>query len=112
MRVAFHKQVSWFKPVLAGLLALLMLAMTLVSASNRLHSHFHAGDDHGHESIPCPVCSIAKGQVDAPVVPVSEVFASLSVAWTLPADSAVIPTPVEFLTVLSRGPPASGSSQS
>jgi hypothetical protein len=89
----------------------LFLGMTLISASERLHLQLHAaGEDHGHS--PCAVCAIVKGQVDSPVVPVSEVFASLSVAWTLPSVQAIAPAAIDLSVAPSRGPPAAVSSQS
>jgi hypothetical protein len=105
------RKLELLKPVLAGLLAVLFLAMTLIGANDRLHLQLHAADgDHGHS--PCAVCAIVKGQVDTPVVLVSEVFASLSVAWTLPSYQAVAPAAVDLSAAPSRGPPASVSSQS
>lgn len=98
------------KPVLAGLLAALMLLLTLASASSWLHDQLHSGGSHGQT--PCAVCALAKGQLDAPLVTVSEVFASLSVAWTLPAPQIIAPAAIDLSVASSRGPPASVSSQS
>jgi len=105
------RKLSSLKPVLAGLLAVLFLGITLIGASERLHLQLHAADgEHSHS--PCAVCAIVKGQVDAPVVTVSEVFASLSVAWTLPSVQAVTPVAIDFSVAPSRGPPVPVSSQS
>lgn len=105
------RKISSLKPVLAGLLAILFLGMTLIGASERLHLQLHAADgEHSHS--PCAVCAIVKGQVDAPEVAVSEVFASLSVAWTLPTVQALVPAAFDLSVAPSRGPPASVSSQS
>lgn len=94
-------------------MALLFMGMTLVGASDRLHSQFHAEGNAGdHSHAPCAVCAIVKGQVDTPVVVVSEVFASLSVAWTLPMVEFVSPQAVEISSAPNRGPPISVSSQS
>lgn len=111
MRPLFPCKFSSLKPVLAGLLAALFVGMLLIGASERLHLQLHA-DDEGHGHAPCAVCAIVKGQVDAPTVTVSEVFASLSVAWTLPLPQAVTPVAVDLSTAPNRGPPASVSSQS
>lgn len=105
------KKLSSLKPALAGLLAVLFLGITLVSASERLHLKLHA-DEPGHSHSPCAVCAIVKGQVDAPVVTVSEVFASLSVAWTLPVVQTIAPAAIDLSVAPSRGPPVSVSSQS
>jgi hypothetical protein len=111
MRPSSQWKHGWLRPVLAGLLAVLFVGMTLVGASERLHLQLHA-DDAGHSHSPCAVCAIVKGQVDAPVVAVSEVFASLSVAWTLPSVQALAPAAIDLLVAPIRGPPASISSQS
>jgi hypothetical protein len=105
------RKLSSLKPALAGLLAILFLGMTLIGASERLHLQLHAdAEDHGHS--PCAVCALVKGQVDAPVVTVSEVFASLSVAWTLPSVQVIVPVAIDLSAAPSRGPPVSVSSQS
>lgn len=111
MRPSSPWKQGWLRPVLAGLLAALFVGMTLVGASERLHLQLHAADgEHSHS--PCAVCAIVKGQVDAPEVTVSEVFASLSVAWTLPTVQALVPAAIDLSVAPSRGPPASVSSQS
>jgi hypothetical protein len=111
MRPLFPWKFSSLKPVLAGLLAALFLGMLLIGASERLHGQFHEAEaDHSHS--PCAVCAIVKGQVDAPLVGVSEVFASLSVAWTLPLPKTATPVAVDLSAAPNRGPPASVSSQS
>ncbi|MGC3957924.1 MAG: hypothetical protein QM813_08275 [Verrucomicrobiota bacterium] len=105
------KKLSSLKPVMAGFMAVLFLGMTLIGAHDRLHLQLHA-DGPGHSHSPCAVCSIVKGQVDAPVAVVSEVFAFLSVAWTLPTVQAIAPAAIDLSVASSRGPPASVSSQS
>jgi hypothetical protein len=111
MRPLFPWKFSSLRPVLAGLLAALFLGMLLIGASDRLHGQLHAAEaDHSHS--PCAVCAIVKGQVDAPVVTVSQIFASLSVAWTLPLPQTATPVAIDLSVAPSRGPPASVSSQS
>ena len=110
MRPLFQWILSSLKPAFAGLLALLVFLMTLATASDGLHLKFHAAASHDHG--PCAVCTIAKGQLDTPVAPVSEVFASLSVAWTIPSVQSVQPCAIDLSVAPSRGPPASVSSQS
>jgi len=110
MRPPFQWKLSSLKPVLAGLLAVLILLLTLASTCHWLHGQLHAGADH--DQSPCAACTIAKGQLDTPVVLVSEVFASLSVAWTLPSVQVLVPIAIDLSVAPSRGPPASVSSQS
>jgi len=110
MRQLFQSKFSPLKSALAGFLALLILLLTLASASHWLHHQLHASADH--DQTPCAVCTITQGQLDAPVVAVSEVFASLSVAWTLPTVQALAPAAIDLSVAPNRGPPASVSSQS
>jgi hypothetical protein len=110
MRQWFQAKFSSITSALAGLLAGLVLLMSLATASDGLHLKFHADASHDHS--PCAVCTIAKGQVDSPVSTVSEVFSTLSVAWTLPSVQTVTPTAIDLSVAPSRGPPASVSSQS
>lgn len=111
MRPSSPWKQGWLRPVLAGLLAALFVGMTLIGASERLHLQLHA-DAEGHRHSPCAVCALVKGQVDAPVVTVSEVFASLSVAWTLPSVQVIALVAIDLSAAPSRGPPVSVSSQS
>jgi len=111
MRPSSQWKLGSLRPVLAGLLAALFVGMMLIGASERLHLQLHA-DDEGHGHAPCAVCAIVKGQVDAPTVTVSEVFASMSVAWTLPTVQTIAPAAIDLSVAPSRGPPASVSSQS
>ena len=110
MRPLFQWKLSSLKPALAGLLVTIVFLMTIASASAGLHFKLHTDATHDHG--PCAVCNVAKGQLDAPAVAVSEVFASLSVAWTLPSFQAVAPAAIDLSVAPSRGPPASVSSQS
>lgn len=110
MRLSTPANLKQYKPVLAGLLAALMLLLTLASASSWLHERLHSS--RSHTQSPCAVCILVEGQLNAPLVTVSEVFASLSVAWTLPAPQIVVPAAMDPSVVSTRGPPASVSSQS
>ena len=110
MRPLFQWKLSSLKPALAGLLATIVFLMTIASASAGLHFKLHTDATHDHGT--CAVCTIAKGQLDTPVAPVSEVFASLSVAWTIPSVQSVQPCAIDLSVAPSRGPPASVSSQS
>ena len=92
-------------------MATLFLAVKILGASDRLHATLHAGEEgHGHST--CAVCAIVKGQVDTPVVAVSEFFDSVSVGWTLPSVQIIAPAKIDLMVAPSRGPPVSISSQS
>jgi len=110
MRQLFQAKFNPLKSALAGLLVGLILLLTLASTCHWLHNQLHASADH--DQTPCAVCTIAKGQLDAPVVAVSEVFASLSVAWTVPSFQTAPLCAIDVSVAPSRGPPASVSSQS
>lgn len=99
------------RPVLAGLMATLFFAVTLLSASEKLHGTLHVGADAEANHLPCAVCAVAQGQVDAPPGGVSEVFAALSVAWTQTRPDCSIVKSLDLATAPGRGPPASISSQ-
>jgi len=110
MRLSSQPIWMQLRPLWAGLMAGLVLLLTLASADARLHGQFHA--DAAHEHGPCAICSIAQGHIDAPVATIAEIFAPLSFAWTLPTVAIVAPAAVEISTAPSRGPPVSVSSQS
>lgn len=111
MRPKSPWKVSLLKPVLAGLLAVIFLGMILFGASERLHAQFHGEDtEPGHG--PCVICALVNGQVDAPLVPVSEVFASLSVVWTVSFPVAPVMESVDLGTAPNRGPPVFAASLS
>ena len=112
MRPSFQLKLSSLKPVWASLLAVLVILLTFAATSERLHFQLHADGDAAHAHGPCAVCAIVKGHVDAPGVVVSEVFAALSVAWTLPPPQTLALASFDLLTAPNRGPPASVSSQS
>jgi hypothetical protein len=110
MRPLAQLKLSSLKTALAALLASLVFVLGLATSSNWLHSHLHSEADHGQS--PCAVCTVSKGQLDAPVVAVSEVFASPSVSWTLLSIQTLAPAAIDLSIAPSRGPPASVSSQS
>ncbi len=64
------------RPTLAALLAILLLAVSTISACPSLHHFLHS--DAGTSSHQCLVCSFAKGQISA--AEVSGVFAALMVS--------------------------------
>jgi hypothetical protein len=111
MRPVFPWKVSSLKPALAGLLAVLFVGMIMFGASERLHAQFH-GEETEHSQSPCVICALVNSQVDAPLVPVSEVFASLSVVWTVSFPVTSVPESVDGLTAPNRGPPVSAASLS
>jgi hypothetical protein len=109
MQPLFRWKPSALKPAMSGILATLVFLMSLATASDGLHLKLHGDASHNHG--PCAVCTIAKGQLDAPLIHVSEVFASLSVAWTLPSVQTIVRAAIDLAVAPSRGPPATVSSQ-
>lgn len=107
---SFYPQHSrWVKPAMAGLMAAIVLALALFASSERLHHAFHQDATSAHP-VPCAACSLAQGQVELPGAAVSEVFAPLSVAWTIPSFSPATTQEADFYVASSRGPPVSISS--
>ena len=91
------------KPALAGLLVILLLALSTISVCPSLHKFLHS--DGGETNHQCLVCSFAKGQVSA--AEVSGVFVALVISLVgvvfLPKVS---PLPsFDFSLSLSRAPP-------
>jgi hypothetical protein len=106
MRPVFPWKDSLLKPVLAGLVAAFFVGILTIGASQRLHGEIHAAEaEHSHS--PCVVCALVKSQVDVPVIPGWEVFASVSVVWTVSFPVAPVPESVDLLAAPNRGPPAS-----
>jgi len=102
-----NRNAGWCRPVLAGLMAGLLLLLGLLASNERIHARLHADSPVTHGS--CSVCAIAKGQLDAPTISHSFVAAPLPFAWTLPSlESAPLPA-ADFSVASSRGPPASAS---
>lgn len=97
------------RPVVAGLMAAMVVLLVVFAAGERLHLALHQdAATAGHGS--CAVCSVSQGLVEVPAAVVSAVSASLSVSWTLPSFVAAPPQPVDFSVASSRGPPSSVSS--
>jgi len=90
------------KPALAGLLALLLLALSTISVCPSLHKFLHSDGGENHQ---CLVCSFAKGQVTA--AEVSGVFAALVISLVgLVLLPKVSPLPsFDFALSPSRAPP-------
>jgi hypothetical protein len=90
------------KPALAGLLALLLLALSTISVCPSLHKFLHSDGETNHQ---CLVCSFAKGQVTA--AEVSGVFAALVIGLVgLVLLPKVSPLPsFDFSLSPSRAPP-------
>lgn len=106
----FSKDQSVVRPVFAGLMAALVLVLSVFAASEKLHLTTHQDTaPTGHGS--CAVCSLNKGQVEVPVTVVSGVSTPLSGSWTLPLLVAAWPQPVDLSVASSRGPPVSVSSR-
>jgi hypothetical protein len=91
------------KPALAGLLALLLLVLTTISACPSLHKFLHS--DGGETNHQCLVCSFAKGQVAA--AEVSGIFASVVIGLVgLVLLPKLSPLPsFDFSLSPSRAPP-------
>jgi hypothetical protein len=109
MQQLARTNVRWFRPAMAGLMAVLVLVLTLFASSEKLHLAVHQDADTSHH-LPCAVCSFAQGQLEMPVMVASEVAAPLSVSWTLPAFKTVAAPDADFSVASSRGPPVSVSS--
>jgi hypothetical protein len=92
------------KPVLAGLLALLLLVAGTISASHSLHQLLH--NDASAKSHPCLFCMFAKAQVN--VADVALPAAALSVFYPCAsrlANPALVAC-VDYRLCPSRGPPS------
>jgi hypothetical protein len=91
------------KPALAGLLAILLLAVSTISFCPSLHKFLHS--DGGETNHQCLVCSFAKGQVAA--AEVSGVFAALVISligFVLLPKFSPLPS-FDFSLSPSRAPP-------
>ena len=97
------------KPVFAGLMAALVLVLSLFASSEKLHLKLHEYSNVPHQSS-CAVCTIAQGQLDFTPATASQVAAPLSVSWTLPGYQATFKQDADFSVASSRGPPGSVSS--
>ncbi len=99
------RQVVWLKPVLAGLMAGLVLLLALVASSESLHHQFHGSSTDGQS--PCAICSVVRGHMDAPASTLPQAAVTIFFAWTLPHVESAMPQPVDGSVASSRGPPAS-----
>lgn len=94
-------------PVLAGLLAGLVLLFGLLAASDQLHRTFHHnGNDAAN---PCLVCLLIKGQVKSSD-PVPVVAACVTVLFqAAPQAQTAVSPDFTYLASPSRAPPAPAS---
>ena len=109
MQTLFRQNTRWVRPLMAGLMAGMVLLLSVFAASEKLHLALHQ-ESATSSHTPCAVCSVSQGLVEVPVTLASAVSASLSVSWTLPSLEAALPRPIDFSVATSRGPPASVSS--
>ena len=103
-----NRRVAWRRPLLAGLMISLLLALGLVASNEQIHSQLHSDSSATHGT--CSVCALAKGQLDAPTISPSFVVAALAFSWIVPALESVAPPATDFSVASSRGPPAVVSS--
>lgn len=98
---------AWRGPVLAGLMAGLLLLLALAAANQQFHARLHADDSVNHGL--CAVCALAQGQVDSPPVYAGWTLTRpFQVRFTTP-HVAPLPQEVDLSVASSRGPPASVS---
>ncbi len=92
------------KAALAGLMALLLLAATLVSVSHALHQSLHRDGSVGAHF--CLVCSFAKGQVTGHEGPLALALAVLSLLFCiLLAKVSPVPGGLDYCVSRGRAPP-------
>jgi len=93
----------WHLTALAGLLAVLLLAVGLLAASGPLHRSLHHERAAGANF--CAVCLFAQGQVEPPNL--GPVFISIVffLLCGLPTASAGVPWSVDSLLPPGRAPP-------
>ena len=109
MQAFVSRSRRWIKPVFAGLMAPLVLVLSLFASSERLHLKLHGDANVPHQSS-CAVCTLAQGQLEFTPATVSQVVAALSISWTLPCFQTAPEADADFSVASSRGPPASVSS--
>ncbi|MBP9900967.1 MAG: hypothetical protein KBH45_05875 [Verrucomicrobia bacterium] len=108
MQSPFQRQSVWLKPALAGLMAGLALLLALVASSESLHHQLHGNSADGQSL--CAICSVVRGQLDAPASASPEAAVKFFGAWTLPHLESAKAHPVDGSVASSRDPPASFSS--
>jgi hypothetical protein len=106
MQHLLRRNIRWSRPAFAGLMAAIVLVLALFASSEKLHLTLHQDSGTPHH-LPCAVCSFAQGQLETPVATVSDVFAALSVSWTIPSLQTALPPEIDFSVASSRGPPVS-----
>jgi hypothetical protein len=90
------------RQLLASGLAMLLMLLSLLSASDLLHRYFHHVDQVGSSA--CAVCLLVKGQLESPgSVPIVLGALRLETGVT-PSHVAAAPT-FFFSSTLSRAPP-------
>jgi hypothetical protein len=88
-----------------GLLALVLLVATFLSASHALHQSLH--DDAAGNGHFCLLCSFAKGQVSAAAVALFSVALVACCLWCVcPANTSFSPG-LDYRLAPSRAPPRS-----
>ncbi len=93
------------RSALAATLALLLLAVATLSASQVLHSALHS--DGGVNTHFCLACSLVKGQLDAVEAVIAIVLVlAVSLSAFFPETGLALPDPAYFLSP-SRAPPRS-----
>ena len=93
------------KPALGGLLVLLLLLLSALSASPTLHQKLHA--DAGATDHSCVITLFAKGQITpAPAALILAAFVSLAGAIALLAETLLLPS-ADYRFSASRAPPSS-----
>jgi hypothetical protein len=92
------------KPVLAGLMALLLLVASVLSVSHSLHQSLHRdGSVNGHL---CLVCSFAKGHASGPAATVALAAVVLPVLFCLCLfPSSLLPRGFDYRIAHGRAPP-------
>ena len=100
-----RKTTRRLKPVVAGLMAAIVVLLTILATSENLHRKLHAPSGDYHNGC-CALCRIAEGQVDVPVTAVLKIFAPASLSWAVPPPENGAPQTADFSVASNRGPPA------
>ena len=89
--------------LLAAALAVLLLILGLLSASDALHQFFHHGDRQG--ASPCAVCLLVKGHLESPTPAPVMVGPVVPVIGAVPLEGGTAPS-FTYQSAPSRAPPA------
>lgn len=92
---------------MAGLMAGLVLVLTLFASSESLHRALHKHSTANH--VQCAICSIQQGKLDLAQSSQPMAIAPLHVAWTLPQHDSQFSQSFDYSLSPSRGPPAFAS---